>query len=136
MLRSAMTPHVIVPPEVERVATVVVDAGLKVHKELGAGLLESAYEHCFAHELTKRGHDVKRQVPQPLLYDGTKLDVGYRIDMLVDSVVILEVKSVDALTEIHQSQVLTYMRLSACHVGFLINFNVPLFKTGLPRFIM
>lgn len=130
-----MTSNVVIPPEVERVATIVVDAGLKVHKELGAGLLESAYEHCLAHELTKRGLGVRRQVPQPLLYDGTTLDVGYRIDMLVESVVIVEVKAVDALTDIHQSQLLTYMRLSGCHVGFLMNFNVPLFKNGLRRLI-
>jgi GxxExxY protein len=131
-----MTPKLVITPEVEHVATAVVDAGLKVHKELGAGLLESAYEHCLAHELTKRGLDVRRQVPQPLLYDGTKLDVGYRIDMLVDSVVIVEVKSVDTLNETHQSQLLTYMRLSGCRVGFLMNFNVPLFKNGLRRFIV
>lgn len=130
-----MTSKVIVPPEVERVAALVVDAGLKVHKELGAGLLESAYEHCLAHELTKRGIDVRRQVPQPLLYDGARLDVGYRIDMLIEGVVIVEVKSVEALTEIHQSQILTYLRLSGCHVGFLMNFNVTLFKNGLRRFV-
>ena len=131
-----MTSKPVVPPEVERVAALIVDAGLKVHKELGPGLLESAYEHCLSHELTKRDLEVKRQVPQPLLYDGTKLDVGYRIDMLVGGVVIVEVKSVDALTETHQSQLLTYMRLSGCRVGFLMNFNVPLFKNGLRRFAM
>jgi GxxExxY protein len=112
----------------------VVDAGLKVHRALGPGLLESAYEHCLAHELAARGIAAKRQVVLPIIYDGTVIDAGYRLDLLVEDTVIVEVKSVEALTRLHEAQILTYLRLAKRRLGLLMNFNVDLFKQGLRRF--
>ena len=111
------------------------DAGLQVHKALGPGLLESAYEHCLAHELSTRGVALRRQVPIPIVYKQTDLDVGYRVDILVDDVVVIEVKAVEALTRLHQAQVPTYLKLSSRRVGSLTNFNVGLFKQGLRRLL-
>jgi len=122
--------------DAEGVATIVVDSGLKVHRVLGAGLLESAYELCLAHELQARGLDVRRQVLLPLRYDTVTIETGYRLDLIVNGAVVIEVKSVDALLRVHEAQVLTYMKLSGCRVGFLMNFNVPLFKQGLRRFVL
>jgi len=122
--------------DVEVVASVVVDAGLKVHRALGAGLMESAYEQCLAHELGSRGLDVRAQVVLPLMYEGKQIASGYRIDLLVEGSVIVEVKSVDALSRVHEAQILTYLKLSGCRVGFLMNFNVALFKQGLRRFVL
>jgi GxxExxY protein len=113
-----------------------VDAGLKVHKALGPGLLESKYEHCLAHELQSRSLSVKRQVALPIVYEGLRLEAGYRLDLLVEDAVIVEVKAVDALTRVHDAQILTYLRLSGRPVGLLINFNVELFKQGLKRFAL
>lgn len=111
----------------------IIDAGLKIHKALGPGLLESAYEHCLAHELTVRGLSLKRQVALPIAYDGVRLDVGYRLDLVVAEKVVVEIKSVEALTRLHQAQLMTYLRLSAFRVGLLMNFNVPLFRNGIKR---
>jgi GxxExxY protein len=122
-----------VPAETERLATIVVDAGFKVHKTLGPGLLESAYEHCLAYELAKRGLDVKRQVPQPIVYDGASLEVGHRIDILVNRAIVIEVKAVEATTPVHVAQLLTYLHLSGCRIGFLMNFSTPTFKSGIRR---
>ncbi len=113
-----------------------VDAGLKVHKALGPGLLESAYEHCLAYELTQRGVRIHRQIALPLVYEDTRLDAGYRLDLIVDEAVIVEVKAVDALAPIHDAQVLTYLKLSGLRLGLLMNFNVVLFKQGLKRLIL
>jgi GxxExxY protein len=124
-----------IPVEIEGVATQVVDAGLKVHVTMGPGLLESAYEHCLAFELNKRGLNVGRQVSLPIVYGDAKLDAGYRIDLLVEESVIVEVKAIDALGPIHQAQLLSYLRMSGYRLGFLMNFNVKLFKDGLKRFI-
>ncbi len=118
---------------VEGLGRIVVDAGLKVHRALGPGLLESAYEHCLAFELNSRGVSLARQSALPIVYEGSKLDAGYRLDLLVENSVVIEIKAVDALTRIHEAQVLTYLRLSGCRLGFLINFNVMLFKQGLKR---
>jgi len=125
-----------VPSEAEKAAATVVDAALEVHATLGPGLLESAYEHALAFELESRGCAVRRQAPLPVTYKGVKLDAGYRIDLLVDEAVILEIKSVDALGPIHQAQLLTYLKLSRCRLGFLMNFNVPLMKQGLKRMVL
>ena len=114
----------------------VVDAGLTVHKALGPGLLESTYEHCLVHELSTRGVSAARQVPVPVIYKGAKLDVGYRIDLVVENSVIVEVKAIEALTRLHEAQILTYLRLAGFRVGFLMNFNVALFKNGLRRFVL
>ena len=119
--------------DVERLSLQVVDAGLKVHKALGPGLLESAYEHCLAYELQKRGLLVRRQVALPVLYDGQQIDAGYRLDLIVGDAIVVEVKAVDALTRDHEAQVLTYLKLSGMRLGFLMNFNVALFKQGLRR---
>jgi GxxExxY protein len=120
----------------EEVARQVVDAGLKVHRALGPGLLESAYQECLAHELTIRGVSLRKQVALPIVYDGKLLDAGYRIDLLVEGAIIVEVKSVEALAPIHQAQLLTYLKLSGCRLGFLMNFNVSLFKHGLKRIVL
>lgn len=121
--------------DIESIATDVVDCAIKVHRELGPGLLESAYQHCHAHELRKRGRKVTIEVILPLKYDGEKIDVGYRLDMLVDDLVIVENKTVDALMPIHEAQLLTYLKLSGCHLGFLLNWNVRLMKNGIRRFV-
>jgi len=122
--------------DVEAMARTLVDAGLKVHRALGPGLLESAYEHCLAHELHQRGLAVQRQVVLPIAYDGVTIDAGYRLDLLIENAIIVEVKSVDRLTPVHEAQMLTYLKLSARRIGFLMNFNVPLFKDGLRRFVL
>jgi GxxExxY protein len=123
------------PVEIEGVASQIVDAGLKVHVTMGPGLLESAYEHCLAFELNRRGLKVGRQVSLPITYGDAKLDAGYRIDLLVEEAVIIEIKAIEQLGHIHQAQLLTYLRMSRYRLGFLMNFNVRLFKDGLKRFI-
>lgn len=117
----------------DAVARVVVDAAFKVHVQLGPGLLESAYEHCLARELTLRGVPVDRQRPLPIVYEGQRLEAGYRLDLVADGRVIVEIKAVDALAPIHEAQLLTYLRLSGIRLGLLINFNSVLLKTGIRR---
>lgn len=124
------------PREAERIATVVVDAAYSVHRTLGPGLLESVYEICLAHELEKRGHHVLKQTPLPVVYDTVKLEAGYRIDLIVEDIVVIEVKSVEALAPVHEAQLLTYLRLSNRRLGFLINFNVALLKQGIKRMVL
>jgi GxxExxY protein len=121
--------------DIESVATDIVDCAIKVHCELGPGLLESAYQHCLAHELRKRGHIVLTEVTLPLIYDGEQIDVGYRLDALVDNLIIVENKTVDTLLPIHEAQLLTYLKLSKCHIGFLLNWNVKLMKNGIKRLV-
>ena len=120
----------------ERTGHAIVTAGLTVHKTLGPGLLESAYEHCLAYELQLQGLAVQRQVLLPVQYNGVEIDAGYRIDLLVEKQIIIEVKAVDALSRLHGAQLLTYLRLSRCQLGYLMNFNVMLFKDGLRRFVL
>lgn len=119
--------------EIEEVATAIVDAAVKVHKALGPGLLESAYQHCLAYELRKRGLKVETEVPLPIVYDGQRFDIGYRMDMLVENCVIVENKTVDQLAPIHEAQLLTYLKLRDCRLGFLLNWNVTLMKHGICR---
>ncbi len=114
----------------------IIGCAIEVHRNLGPGLLESAYEECLFYELQQTGLDVRRQVPLPIVYKETKLDVGYRIDLLVQDIVIVEIKSVDAITEIHKAQLMTYMRLTGVKVGLLINFNVRKLKDGIVRWII
>ena len=121
--------------EVERVGRIVVDAGLKVHRALGPGLLESVYEHCMAYELGQRGLRVRRQVPLPITYERVKLDAGYRLDLLIEDAVIVEIKSVEATSRLFEAQVLTYLRLSPMRLAYLMNFNTSLFKAGLRRYV-
>jgi len=113
----------------------IIGAAIEVHKALGPGLLESAYEACLYHELTLRKIPVEQQVPLPLVYKGLKLDCGYRLDLLVDNLVILEIKSVESIDPIHEAQLLTYLRLSGLWLGLLINFNVPVLKNGIKRLV-
>jgi len=111
-------------------------AAFKVHSALGPGLLESAYEACLVHELKKLGLTVQQQVPLPLIYQDVRLSVGYRVDLLVEGAVILELKSVRELTDVDTAQVLTYMRLSKTKVGLLMNFNVKNMQHGIKRYIL
>ena len=111
----------------------IIDAAMKVHMRLGPGLLESSYEACLAYELTQRGVKVRTQVPQPIFYDGVKLEVGYRLDLLVEDTVIVELKAVEHVLPIHRAQVITYLKLSNKRIGLLINFNVKLLKDGIKR---
>ena len=111
----------------------ILACAMSVHSALGPGLLESAYEICLAHELTKRGHEVERQVPLPVVYDNLKLDAGYRIDLLVAKQVIVEIKAVDRLMPMHAAQLLTYLRLARLKTGLLLNFNVLHLKDGIKR---
>jgi GxxExxY protein len=118
-----------------RTTEAIIGGAIEVHRALGPGLLESAYEACLAFELKKRGLRIEQQKPLPLVYEQVKLECGYRIDLLVEGAVVIEVKSVDALAPIHEAQVLSYLKLSGCKVGLLINFNVPVLKNGMRRFI-
>jgi GxxExxY protein len=108
----------------------------RVHSALGPGLLESAYEECLNYELDKSGLSVIKQKPMPLVYEDKKLDLGYRIDLFVESKVIIEIKSVDIINPVHFAQLLTYLKLSDCRIGFLINFNVKSLKDGIKRIIL
>ena len=118
---------------IDTIAAEIVDSSLKVHRELGPGLLEGVYEACLAHEMIKRGFHVERQKAQPVYYDGIIMDVGYRLDLVIDDLVIIELKAVTELAPIHQAQLTTYLKLSRKSLGFLINFNVPLIKNGIRR---
>jgi len=122
--------------DIEAIATDVVDCAIKVHKALGPGLLESAYQHCHAYELKKRGWDAETEIKLPLIYEDQKIDAGYKIDTLINKLVIVENKVVESLLPVHEAQVLTYMKLSGCKLGFLLNWNVPLMKQGIKRFVL
>jgi len=121
--------------ELEELASVLVDAIVQVHKALGPGLLESAYQACLAHELRKRGLGVGCEVQLPVRYDGLEIEAGYRIDMLVEEEIIVENKSVQSLAPIHEAQLLTYLKLSSRRLGFLINWNAALIKDGIKRMV-
>lgn len=114
----------------------IIGAAYKVHSALGPGLLESTYEVCLEYELLKMGYNVERQKSLPVCYENVKLDAGYRIDLLVEDSVIVELKSVDDILPIHQAQVLTYLKLSKMKLGLLINFNVRDLKLGIKRIVM
>jgi GxxExxY protein len=121
--------------EIELVATQLVDSMLAVHRELGPGLLESTYQACLAYELRDRGIEVRCEVELPVKYKGLEIEAGYRIDMLVADCIVIENKSVQELVPIHEAQLLTYMKLSGCRLGFLVNWNVPLIKDGIKRIV-
>jgi len=122
-------------PDVELICTQVVDAGFKVHDKMQPGLLESVYEACLFYELKKRGLRVERQVPVPVFYDGEKLDIGFRMDLLVEACVVIEVKAVETMNPVFPLILKNYLRLANKPVGFLMNFNVAKFKDGLKRII-
>ena len=113
----------------------ILQCAFTVHTELGPGLLESAYEECLYYELRKTGLNVEKQKPLPLIYEEVKLDVGYRIDIIVENKLIIEIKSVEALNDVHFAQLLTYLKLTNCKLGLLINFNVSLIKNGVKRVV-
>ena len=119
--------------DIEAVATDIVDAAIKVHMALGPGLLESTYQQCHAYELRKRGRKVQTELIVPILYDGQKIDAGYRLDMFVDDLVIVENKTVDMVLPIHTAQILTYLKLKDCQLGFILNWNVKRMKDGIMR---
>lgn len=119
----------------DELSNIIIGCAIKVHSALGPGLLESAYEECLNYELTKAGLSVQKQKPLPLIYEEIKLEVGYRIDLLVENKVVIEVKSVEGLNDVHLAQVLTYLKLNNYKLGLLINFNVALLKNGLKRVV-
>ena len=114
---------------------IVFDAALTVHKVLGPGLLESAYEECLFYELSKTGLKIERQKPLPLVYKEVRMDIGYRLDLLFNQKVIIELKAVETITDVHLAQMLTYLKLSGCKLGMLINFNVAVIKNGVKRVV-
>ncbi|HMA35034.1 MAG TPA: GxxExxY protein [Chloroflexia bacterium] len=114
---------------------VVIGAAIEVHRQLGPGLLESAYETCLCYELEQQGLPVVRQQALPVVYKGVRLDAGYRLDLVVGDQLIVEIKAVEGLLPIHGAQLLTYLRLSGCPLGLLINFNVPILKDGIKRLV-
>ncbi len=121
--------------DVNKTTEAIIGAAIEVHRHLGPGLLESAYEECLCEELSLRGLPYKRQVALPVTYKGKKLEVGYRIDILVNNEVVVELKTVDAILPIHEAQTLTYMRLGGWKVGLILNFYVPLMKNGVKRLV-
>ena len=125
-----------VPAAVNDIGTAVMDAAFAVHRHLGPGLLEAVYEHCLAEELSQSGLAVERQVAIPVSYRQTKLDVGFRLDLLVERQVLVEVKAIDALASIHTAQVLTYLRFAQVRLGYLINFNSVMLKDGFRRLVL
>lgn len=134
--QDAKAPRKDLSQDEERVATLIVDAAIKVHRALGPGLLESVYEACLAHELRQRGLSVETQVPIPIHYEGMTLDGGLRLDLLVGGVAIVELKALEKVLPVHDAQLLTYLKLSNRRLGFLLNFNVPVMKNGIFRFVL
>ena len=122
--------------EEEVAATAIVEAAFRVHSKLGPGLLESIYEVCLCHELEKQGFTASRQVCVPLVYDGLKFEESFRLDLLVDGRVVCELKAAEKHNPLWEAQLLSYMKLAKKHLGFLINFNVPLIKHGIKRMII
>ncbi|HEX9837711.1 MAG TPA: GxxExxY protein [Anaerolineales bacterium] len=138
MYTSSSTQRVFqpVPADVERIGKVVLNAAYKVHTTLGPGLLESVYQASMKHVIEKNGVTVKTEVKLPILFEGTKLDSGLQLDMLVEKCVIVELKSVERMSLLYEKQVVTYLRLSRLRLGFLINFNVPYLKDGIKRIVI
>jgi GxxExxY protein len=127
--------QIIIPQDIERMATLAVDAAFAVHKELGPGLLESAYEGCFAYELELREVRFQRQLPVPLNYKGKLIEVSFRADVVLEQRLLIELKAVEALLPVHRAQVITYLKVLQLPLGLLINFNTALIKDGLHRIL-
>jgi len=121
--------------DINKTTESIIGAAIEVHRHLGAGLLESAYEECLCEELTLRKIPFKRQVALPVMYKSRKLDIGYRIDLLVNDEVVVELKTVESILPIHEAQTLTYMRLGGWQVGLILNFNVVVLKNGIKRLV-
>jgi GxxExxY protein len=124
------------PEDLEELAKKIVDSAYVVHKNLGPGLLERIYEVCFCHELSKRGLTFRRQVDLPIIYDNIKFDEGLRLDILVEDQIICELKAVDQMISVYDAQIISHLKLINKKLGFLINFNVPIIKQGIKRFIV
>jgi GxxExxY protein len=122
--------------DTEKIFKTILDCAFKVHSELGPGLLESAYEECLFYELKQVGLKVEKQKPMPLIYQEIKMDVGYRMDLFVEDCIVVEVKAVETMHPLFLSQTLTYLKLSHCKLGLLINFNVPHLRDGIKRVIL
>ena len=120
--------------DIEKISNITIGCAINVHKALGPGLLESAYQECLFYELVKKGLCVTKEVPRPIVYEEVKLDHGYRIDLLVEDKVVIEIKTLEAFTEVHTAQILTYMKLGNYTLGLLLNFNVAFLKEGIKRF--
>lgn len=121
------------PTELNEITGKIIEFSIKVHKGLGPGMLEGAYEICLMHELVKHGFKVERQKKLPILYDGVRLDAGYRLDLLVNDSVIVEVKAVERLHPVHEAQLLSYLRMTGVKLGLLINFNMKMLRDGVKR---
>lgn len=120
--------------ELNEITQKIISCAIQIHKSLGPGLLESAYEECLSYELIKNGLDIKRQLPTPVVYKEIKLECGYRIDILVENSVVIELKVVDEFNPVHEAQILTYMKFSNKSLGLLINFNVTILRNGIRRY--
>ena len=121
--------------KLNQISSIILDAAIAVHREMGPGLLESVYQHCLIKELRSRGLMINTMVPVPLFYKGELLNKDYIIDVLVEDEIILELKSVDVILPVHEAQLISYLKLADKRLGFLINFNVPLMKQGFKRFV-
>ncbi len=128
--------HNEVPAAVEAIGVAILDAAFKVHRTLGPGLLEGAYEAFLAHELERTNHKVDRQLALPAIFEGARVGIGFRLDLMVDDLVPVEIKAVEQLLPVHEAQLLTYLRLSRRKLGYLINFNVAMLKQGIKRKVM
>jgi len=120
--------------EINQITEQVIGCAIEVHRRLGPGLLESAYEECLSYELESAGLSIERQVPVPVVYKDIKLEYGYRIDILVERTVVIELKAIEAFAPVHEAQILTYMKFAQKSIGLLINFNVTLLKEGIKRY--
>ncbi len=125
-----------IPGDLNRLSGKIVSAAYRVHRELGPGLLENVYETCLAQELKELGIKFERQVPMPVHYKKVELDAGFRIDLLVEKQIIVELKTVEGLLPVHKAQLITYLKLSGCRIGLLINFNVEILKDGIKRIVL
>jgi len=134
--KDTKTQREAISDELNGLARQVVDAAFHVHKALGPGLLESVYETCLCHELTKRRVAFQKQVVLPVVYDGLEIKTGLRIDLWIENQLIVELKAIDSLHEIHKAQIMTYMKLTDSRLGLLVNFNVPVIKDGIKRIIL
>lgn len=121
--------------EIEKIGRIIVNSAIKVHKALGPGLLESAYQKCLAYEMGKKMVEVRCEVPLPLQYEDVRIDVGFRADMIIENAVIVENKTVEKLAPIHEAQLLTYLKITGMPLGFLLNWNVVLMKDGIKRMV-
>ena len=122
--------------DIDELAQKVVDAAFNVHQKLGPGLLESVYEKCLCYELAKRNISFTSQVSLPVIYDNVKIEAGFRLDIVVENSIIIEIKAVEDLSSLHRAQLMTYLKLTGIRLGFLINFNIPYFKNGIKRIIL